>query len=157
MKCFLTVHHVVQIAKHWKKQIKTVLQPLMYFVNAFKCTKSICQHKSFISSAVFSNSSFTISLLHHWEYTESTRKFDFADMLYWVLLYNSHILCSCIICPWDQSGIPENTPMVGCKAFLHSHNFPTRAPVCCLCQQSFQEVNGNTIYLCQSTQQLWCR
>lgn len=73
MKCFLTVHHVVQIAKHWKKQIKTVLQPLMYFVNAFKCTKSICQHKSFISSAVFSNSSFTISLLHHWEYTESTR------------------------------------------------------------------------------------
>lgn len=45
----------------------------MYIVNAFKRTKSICQHKSFISSAVFSNSSFTISLLHHWEYTERTQ------------------------------------------------------------------------------------
>lgn len=61
-----------QKSKHWKKQIKTVFQLLMYIVNAFKCTKSICQYKSLISSAVFSNSSFTISLLHHWEYTERT-------------------------------------------------------------------------------------
>lgn len=48
-------------------------QPLMCIVNAFKRTKSICQHKSFRSSAVFSNSSFTISLLHYWEYTERTQ------------------------------------------------------------------------------------
>lgn len=56
--------------------------------------------------------------------------------------------------PGIKVGSQRTHLWVGCKGFLHSHNFPTRAPVCCLCQQSFQEVNGNTIYLCQSTQQL---